>query len=92
MHKGRKALLRVFCTEVRAWRKGLGLSQSELARLVGLSPSWISMVERGDIIPTFPKRQRLRLILEDLEFKRIARRLHGIRTPPDCEEPSTLLG
>ena len=70
-----------FCSEVRDWRKDLGLSQAELARLIGVSPSWVSMMEHGDILPAYPKRQRVRLVLEDLEFKRAAKRLRQIGSP-----------
>lgn len=63
-----------FCAEVHTWRKDLGLSQAELGRLIGTSPSWVSMMERGDILPAFPTRQQLRVVLEELEFKRAARR------------------
>jgi predicted transcriptional regulator len=69
-----------FCSEVRRWRKDLALSQAELARLIGVSPSWVSMMEHGDILPAYPKRQRLRFVLEDLEFKRAAKRLRQIGT------------
>jgi predicted transcriptional regulator len=72
-----------FCSEVRDWRKDLGLSQAELARLIDVSPSWVSMMEHGDILPAYPKRQRVRLVLEDLEFKRVAKRLRQMGMAED---------
>jgi predicted transcriptional regulator len=72
-----------FCSGVRGWRKDLGLSQAGLARLIGVSPSWVSMMEHGDILPAYPKRQRVRLVLEDLEFKRAAKRLRHIGMSED---------
>jgi transcriptional regulator with XRE-family HTH domain len=72
-----------FCSEVRGWRKDLGMSQAELSRLLGASPSWVSMMEHGDILPAYAKRQQLRLVLEELEFKRAAKRLRRIGTSED---------
>ena len=33
-----------------------GVTQSNLARAIGLSPAWVSGVERGTIVPTLQQR------------------------------------
>jgi transcriptional regulator with XRE-family HTH domain len=41
-----------FIAELRHWREVAGLSQKALARLVGYTPSYVSKVERGSIVPS----------------------------------------
>lgn len=41
-----------FIAELRHWREVAGFSQKALARLVGYTPSYVSKVERGSIIPS----------------------------------------
>ena len=40
-----------------------GLSQYEVARAIGRSQPWLSLVERGFVIPNKPERRRLCKIL-----------------------------
>ena len=80
MHSDDREFVLNFCSELRNWRKELGLTQAKLARLTDTSPSWISMVEHGDILPSYSKRQRLRCVLEGLEFNRAARRRRKLGT------------
>ncbi|WP_308250282.1 peptide deformylase [Sphaerisporangium fuscum] len=44
--------LSAFIAELRHWREVTGLSQKALARLVGYTPSYISKVERGSLVPS----------------------------------------
>jgi predicted transcriptional regulator len=81
MNRSEQKSVLEFCAEVRVWRKDLGLSQAKLGRLIGASPSWVSMMERGDILPGYRTRQRLRSVLEELEFIRVSKRLRRIGTP-----------
>lgn len=74
MNRDEREFVREFCTEVHNWRRDLGLRQCGLAQLVERSPSWVSMVEHGSILPDYPMRKRIRLALEGLEFERAARR------------------
>ena len=43
-----KESLKAFGSRVRELRKEKNLTQSELAELIGLSPNFIGMVERGE--------------------------------------------
>lgn len=65
---------RAFCSLLREWRDDLNLSQGELAGRVGVSPSWISMAERAEVLPDAKMRAKLRAVLEDEERKRLSRR------------------
>ena len=69
-----KGIARDFCAKLRDWREDLNLSQSDVAQLIGHSPSWVSMVERGAILPDYSTRHRLRIVLEEKEFQRASRR------------------
>jgi predicted transcriptional regulator len=85
MDKESKTIVREFCTEIRLWRRDLGLSQAELARRIDASPSWISMMERGDILPDYSTRTRIRLALEKQEFYRSAKRRKRMNAPTGAE-------
>ena len=50
---------------VRLRRVLLGMSQAELARRVGKSPAWMSLVERGYLRPEPPMLARLKASLND---------------------------
>jgi transcriptional regulator with XRE-family HTH domain len=63
---------------IRDQRLGLGLSQSEVARRVGISPSALSQVERGVRGPSGDTLVRLWEVLE-VPFGPTARRDHGYR-------------
>lgn len=58
--------------DLRKRRKALGLSQMELARLVGVSLLTIQTWERGVSQPNPENREKLEQVLSELEGKRKA--------------------
>lgn len=58
--------------DLRKRRKALGLSQMELARLVGVSLPTIQIWERGVSEPKPENREKLEQVLSELEKKREA--------------------
>jgi len=60
--------------DLRKRRKALGLSQMELARLVGVSLLTIQTWERGVSEPKPENREKLEQVLRELEGKRKANR------------------
>lgn len=70
----------VFGARVRAYRRSLDLSQSDLDRLSGLHHSFISHVERGKVNPTL----RSMLLLArglDVDLSDLVRELPPPRRP-----------
>lgn len=57
-----------FGSSVRAWREGRGLSVRKLASTVGISPTYLSRMERGDLPP--PKAPKVIAIAEALQLDR----------------------
>jgi len=51
---------------LRTRRRMAEMSQAQLANLVGKSPAWLSLVERGYLTPS---QETLRQLLEQLDFK-----------------------
>ena len=45
--------------ELRKMRKNLGISQKELARISGVSQSYIARLEKGSINPTYDKVRKI---------------------------------
>ncbi len=45
--------------EIRKMRKNLGISQKELARVSGVSQSYIARLEKGDINPTYERVKKI---------------------------------
>ena len=74
MSRDEQKLAREFCNEVKLWRAGSGVTQAELARMIHQSPSWVSMMENAAVLPEYSMRHRLRLAMEEVEFRRAARR------------------
>jgi transcriptional regulator with XRE-family HTH domain len=64
--------------DIRAARARLGLTQTELARLLGMDPISLSRFERGALAPRHP--EMLALALEALEHRR-AERATAATTP-----------
>jgi predicted transcriptional regulator len=60
--------------DLRKRRKALGLSQMELARLVGVSLPTIQTWERGVSEPKPENKEKLEQVLSELEGKRKANR------------------
>jgi len=56
--------------EIEKRRKSLGLSQKELAKMVGVSQSMIAKIETGRINPSYIKTKAIFDLLESLEKKR----------------------
>lgn len=56
--------------EIERRRKSLGLSQKKLARLVGVSQSFIAKIESGKISPSYEKTKKIFDVLESLEIKK----------------------
>ena len=56
--------------EIEKRRKGLGLSQKELAKMVAVSQSMIAKIETGRINPSYIKTKAIFDLLESLEKKR----------------------
>jgi transcriptional regulator with XRE-family HTH domain len=56
--------------DLRKRRKALGLSQMELARLVGVSLLTVQLWERGVSQPKPENREKLEQVLSELEGKR----------------------
>jgi Predicted transcriptional regulator with C-terminal CBS domains len=52
--------------DIKKLRKALGLSQRELAKLSGLSQSYIAKVEKGHIDPSYSNVQKIFKALEDV--------------------------
>lgn len=67
----------MFHTELRAIRRALGMTQGQLAGLMGLSASTLGMYEQGRRIPSRPAAARMSLALEAL----------GASLPPVPETP-----
>ncbi|MGC9208912.1 MAG: CBS domain-containing protein [Nitrososphaeria archaeon] len=53
-------------SDIKKLRKALGLSQRALAKLSGLSQSYIAKIERGTIDPSYSKVQRIFRALESV--------------------------
>ena len=45
-------IVEIFANNLRAFRRGRGLTQSDLAQLAGLSLNYIGILERGEKAPT----------------------------------------
>ncbi len=58
-------------SEIRIRRRRLGLTQRELAELVGVSQPLIARIESGTIDPKFSLVKRIFEVLEELEGRRI---------------------
>ena len=56
--------------EIEKRRKILGLSQKELAKMVGVSQSMIAKIETGRINPSYTKTKDIFDLFESLEKKR----------------------
>jgi predicted transcriptional regulator len=56
--------------EIEKRRKSLGLSQKELAKMVGVSQSMIAKIETGRINPSYTKTKDIFDLFESLEKKR----------------------
>ncbi|HID17114.1 TPA: helix-turn-helix domain-containing protein, partial [Candidatus Bathyarchaeota archaeon] len=56
--------------EIERRRKSLGLSQKKLARLVGVSQSFIAKIESGKISPSYEKTKKIFDVLDSLEMKK----------------------
>jgi predicted transcriptional regulator len=55
--------------EIAKRRRQLGLKQSELAKMAGVSQSFIAKLESGTIEPSYTKAKTIFNVLEKLEFK-----------------------
>jgi len=55
--------------EIAKRRRQLGLKQSELAKMAGVSQSLIAKLEAGNIDPSYSKTKNIFNVLEKLEFK-----------------------
>jgi len=56
-------------SEIRKLRLKLGLTQTKLSRLSGVSQSLIAKLERGYVVPNYDTFNKLYTTLKDLEFK-----------------------
>lgn len=66
-------------SDIRKLRKMLGITQSELARLSGVSQSLIAKIESGKVDPSYMKAKKIFEVLESLQKKQ-SRKVSEIMT------------
>jgi HTH-type transcriptional regulator / antitoxin MqsA len=67
--------------EIRAIREGLGLTQSQFERLLGMGPTTASRWENGHVIPSASSDALLRLIRTNPENARLLAQWRGVGFP-----------
>ncbi len=78
-------------TAVRKARKDAGMTQRELARRVGRSPSWVCQIETGKIVePGMDTLTALASVLPDYTLADLQQILGYPVTPPNTDNPGPL--